>query len=651
MRKLLGVLLSSFVCISLLWAAPAQNSGRQKLRNLPVMGGSNEPVFDVRIAPQRLPHQRLDDYIGITDTAGTTYYDYQHNGTCGRMIDVDDLGVVSMVWMNGLTDGMTRAVYHNIWDPVGGNFIYDTIGVMISTSPRAGYVCQTALVIEQFCFAFHQRPSNCSPSHAVAVIPPVISEPDWCYVEENELEIIWPKIDADEENTLHLISTENPQNEPWIPYPIYYSRGIPEYDPDGFVIGINWDPMSCGGFEIWDTLMTISPDIACSRHSLRCAAAWCHSMDDLSANPSQYNNEIYMKVSEDGGLNWGDFTNVTQWTPWDPDCYHSGGDPLECDRDTLRAYTDVSILFDEEDNIHLAFTTIGFWWYLPGESDSGFSDDTKSMIYHWSEEMGYYSLIADGWYEAYQPGYWQRNVQRPSLALDPQTGYLYCSYMRFDETTYSEGGFPMADAFVTVSTDNGMHWAVGTNVTNTTPDTIPVPFGESEHERDVTVAPLVTDSILHMEYIFDKDAGSLPQMEGGSTLNPVIYQRIPISEIPTSPLMPNYPMHWDSAGHPPDASAPVVSSGLPEQFVLHQNYPNPFNPTTTIQFDMLKRAEVNLRVYNILGQEVETLLSETSLSAGAHKIAFDGAHLPSGIYFYRFETPYYATSRKMIFLK
>ncbi len=209
----------------------------------------------------------------------------------------------------------------------------------------------------------------------------------------------------------------------------------------------------------------------------------------------------------------------------------------------------------------------------------------------------------------------------------------------------------MADAIVTVSTDNGIHWAEGTNVTNTTPDLQPVPAGESMHERDVTLAKVVTEGLLHMEYILDKDAGGIPQEEGVATLNYVIYQRIPVNQIATSPLVENYPMHWDSSHHPPSASAPIFSHNLPERFLLYQNYPNPFNPVTTLQFDLRRHLKVTLKVFNVLGQEVATLLQNAPLSAGTHKIAFDGAHLPSGVYIYTLVSDGFAASQKMVLLK
>ncbi len=73
---------------------------------------------------------------------------------------------------------------------------------------------------------------------------------------------------------------------------------------------------------------------------------------------------------------------------------------------------------------------------------------------------------------------------------------------------------------------------------------------------------------------------------------------------------------------------------LPRQFTLFQNYPNPFNSQTTICFEIPEPSFLKLKIYNILGQEVETILSEMK-EAGVHKIKYDGTKLKSGVYSYR----------------
>jgi hypothetical protein len=82
---------------------------------------------------------------------------------------------------------------------------------------------------------------------------------------------------------------------------------------------------------------------------------------------------------------------------------------------------------------------------------------------------------------------------------------------------------------------------------------------------------------------------------------------------------------------------PVVYGGsnyVPQAFALNQNYPNPFNPTTTISFTLNQPALVTLKIYNILGQEVATLLNRESFDDGTQEIDFDANNLPSGVYFY-----------------
>ena len=74
---------------------------------------------------------------------------------------------------------------------------------------------------------------------------------------------------------------------------------------------------------------------------------------------------------------------------------------------------------------------------------------------------------------------------------------------------------------------------------------------------------------------------------------------------------------------------------LPASFSLHQNYPNPFNPTTTIEFELASDALVAVKVYNILGQEVATLVDQEEFGEGTNELEFDGSSLPSGVYYYR----------------
>jgi len=92
------------------------------------------------------------------------------------------------------------------------------------------------------------------------------------------------------------------------------------------------------------------------------------------------------------------------------------------------------------------------------------------------------------------------------------------------------------------------------------------------------------------------------------------------------------------------------SSNIPDKYSLSQNYPNPFNPVTNIKFQIAKNSFVNLKVYNILGKEIATLVNE-KLQAGTYEVKFEGTNLPSGVYYYRVETENYGETKKMLLIK
>jgi hypothetical protein len=93
-----------------------------------------------------------------------------------------------------------------------------------------------------------------------------------------------------------------------------------------------------------------------------------------------------------------------------------------------------------------------------------------------------------------------------------------------------------------------------------------------------------------------------------------------------------------------------VSTITPEDYSISQNYPNPFNPSTTIEFKLPQQSNVNIKVYNTIGEVVAVLLND-NVEAGNHTVSFDASNLPSGIYIYRIETENFSQSMKMTLLK
>jgi len=88
----------------------------------------------------------------------------------------------------------------------------------------------------------------------------------------------------------------------------------------------------------------------------------------------------------------------------------------------------------------------------------------------------------------------------------------------------------------------------------------------------------------------------------------------------------------------------------PEEFMLSQNYPNPFNPTTTIGFSIPKSEFVTMKIYNLLGQEVATLVSE-NLQAGHYQVDWDASQMASSVYYYLINAGEYQDVKKMILIR
>ena len=88
----------------------------------------------------------------------------------------------------------------------------------------------------------------------------------------------------------------------------------------------------------------------------------------------------------------------------------------------------------------------------------------------------------------------------------------------------------------------------------------------------------------------------------------------------------------------------------PSDYILFQNYPNPFNPVTTIKYALPNNSLVTLKVYDILGREVVTLVNEEK-RAGVYEIEFIGSHLSSGIYFYKINAGDFKDVKRLLLLK
>ena len=89
---------------------------------------------------------------------------------------------------------------------------------------------------------------------------------------------------------------------------------------------------------------------------------------------------------------------------------------------------------------------------------------------------------------------------------------------------------------------------------------------------------------------------------------------------------------------------------VPQTYSLHQNYPNPFNPVTNINFDIPKNCIVSIKVYDITGREISTLVDQ-SVPAGSYNVEFDATNIASGTYFYKIQAGDFVATKKMLLVK
>ena len=99
----------------------------------------------------------------------------------------------------------------------------------------------------------------------------------------------------------------------------------------------------------------------------------------------------------------------------------------------------------------------------------------------------------------------------------------------------------------------------------------------------------------------------------------------------------------------------TIGEGIPTEFALHENYPNPFNPSTTLRFDLPEVSDVNVIIYNMLGQKVKSFNMQ-STPAGYHSLTWNatndyGDPVSAGVYLYQLQSKDFVKTRKMVLLK
>ncbi len=98
-------------------------------------------------------------------------------------------------------------------------------------------------------------------------------------------------------------------------------------------------------------------------------------------------------------------------------------------------------------------------------------------------------------------------------------------------------------------------------------------------------------------------------------------------------------------------NANLVTNNIPTAFNLYQNFPNPFNPITKIKYDLPKNVNVTIKVYDLIGREVATLVNNELKTAGRYEVNWNAMNYASGVYIYRIQAGDYVSTKKMVLVK
>jgi hypothetical protein len=528
------------------------------------------------------------------DSIGMTALEYQANGGCEKRIYVDDSFQVHVLWMKvpfPFTDLTQRRMEWNFRYNDGSYW-----GELDASPFTSGYgsldITQDAAVADQrtvISYHFNTGSNAYYPFYDVDAGNGFGSMPNDPKNPPNSNNFLWPMVAATKTGNYVLATDDN------APADIHHCFVTTDN-------GTTWtNPFNS------DSAACISQYVIASRMSDKVAFIETRFKSD-SAAAGQLDNNVFYRISTNGGVTWGARVGVTH--------YQSA--------DTMRAYDCVSGVFDQNDNLHII-------WAARYIYQGGYYDASKIM--HWDEVHNQITCVSHttgifsgGWWGWTNPngyGAWRMPADEPLMSVDFATGVLYAVWCgQADTADFSAAGFPNGDIYGARSFDGGLNWTNWVNFTNT--HTPGAGTGACEDEDYIAACPyLVRDSVF-IVYIEDKDAGAITQTEGDTTDNPV--RLLPV---------------WKGA-----FGVEEQNGQKPVKFALSVT-PNPTSDRVSLTYTMPEAGSVLVRVYSTDGRQIETL-NQGYQVAGTHSAALDTRKLANGTYFVRVETPFTSGSRSIV---
>jgi hypothetical protein len=534
----------------------------------------------------------------LGDTIGYTYYDLQVSCAPGMRLAVDDSGYVHVNWMKMNSAHSLRYC--------GWNVRFDTgvwYGETQASPSWSGYVRIDLTNDNRTVITYHYNDG----SNYFSWID-IDDGQCWgcfgnnmgnnnCGAEQH----IWPVIAVKDSNITMVTGDNVPAGDANLHK--YHSTDL----------GQTWAYQAA-----YDSCCCLSQFLRASENSSKVVYVWTQSiaMEFTGQLISQTSCDIKYELSTDGGVAWNAPVNITNYQP--PGTMVNGDT-------TPVAYCDPCAVFDQNDNLHLAWGVNLVWVH----NDTIYYYD-RAKIMHWDEISGNITTVSspsiyysepDGWWLDTQPHYatgasggWRMACDKPQLIVDEGNGDLYCVWHGNDDTTdVGASGFFNHELYGAKSVDNGATWTDYVNLTNTRAPGAGA--GACMDEDYMTANPQVVNDSIWLTYIEDKDAGSAPNAEGTYTENPVRVWIFPKRDIGLQE-------------HRTDLPATAMLSITP----------NPVTRMTTLHYTLASSSHMNLDLYDAAGRLIEQLIDDYNRK-GTYALTINTNDLANGTYFVLMETP------------
>jgi hypothetical protein len=277
----------------------------------------------------------------------------------------------------------------------------------------------------------------------------------------------------------------------------------------------------------------------------------------------------------------------------------------------------VACVYDSAGNLHVTWTN--FLAIGDGSNNPVLFYEIDAPVSYWSEATGVVQIpttVHDT--SIVKPGNAFGNlVTQPDIGFDANNNPYIIYQQQISEQDTAE--IFLQHIYATGSPDGGATW---TEPVDITPGTgFDASFG--------SLADFVDDNV-YLTYFSDPLGGNAVRANHSFIQVAVMFHTWPAADLLTG--------------------VKAVTAGVPEAYRLEQNYPNPFNPATTIRYTIPAGGHTTLKVFDVLGREVSTLV-DAEQDAGSYQVSFDAAALANGTYFYTLEAGSFKETKKMLLLK